>query len=137
MKRRDILRSLGLLPFTAAAGTLTPITAFAGTPAKDDVFDELGLRTFINAAGNYTVLTGSLMTNDVMNAINAASKKYAMLDDVHDKVGEKIAALCRAEAAMVTAGCWSALVLGMAGVMTGKDAQKVTKLPFVQDTGMK
>ncbi|MEJ7682378.1 MAG: hypothetical protein WKG06_31910 [Segetibacter sp.] len=31
---------------------------------------------------------------------------------MQDKVGAKIAALCHSEAAMVTAGCWSALVLG-------------------------
>jgi L-seryl-tRNA(Ser) seleniumtransferase len=58
-----------------------------------------------------------------------------MLDEVQDKVGEKIAELCHAEAATVTAGCWSALVLGTAGVLTGMDMKKVAQLPNV--TGMK
>lgn len=139
MKRRTLVRSLGLLPFTAAAASVLPSMDVQATPydATKDIFEELGLRTFINAAGNYTVLTGSLMTEDVMKTINTVSRKYAMLDDVQDKVGERIAALCRSEAAMVTAGCWSALVLGMAGVMTGKDAKKVGMLPFVGDSDMK
>ena len=63
------------------------------------------------------------MTAEVMEAINAASKKYAQLDDVQNKVGERIAALCHAEAATVTAGCWSALVIGIAGVLTGNDSE--------------
>jgi uncharacterized pyridoxal phosphate-dependent enzyme len=138
MKRRQLLKSFTILPLSTAAGTmLSSNTALAAGNPANDLFKELGLRTFINAAGNYTVLTGSLMTGEVMNAINLASKKYAMLDDVQDRVGERIAALCRAEGAMVTAGCWSALVLGMAGVLTGKNAELVSKLPFVEGTGMK
>lgn len=138
MKRREIIKSITLLPFTApAAGALGAVEFSPADAVKKDVFHELGLRTFINAAGNYTVLTGSLMTQEVMDAINSASRKYAMLDDVQDKVGERIAAMCHAEAAMVTAGCWSALVIGMAGVLTGNDTKKVAQLPFVEGSGMK
>ena len=115
MKRRQILKSISLLPLAGTSIASIPLEADAQSP-KRDLFSELGLRTFINAAGTYTMLTGSLMTNEVMEAINAASKKYVQLDEVQNKVGEKIAALCHAEAATVTAGCWSALVLGMAGV---------------------
>ena len=136
MKRRQIIKSISLLPFAGAAIPSLENKAVAAPPARD-LFTELGLRTFINAAGNYTVLTGSLMTDEVMAAINTASKKYAPLDDVQDKVGAKIAALCHAEAATVTAGCWSALVLGMAGVLTGMDTKKVAQLPFLEGTGMK
>jgi L-seryl-tRNA(Ser) seleniumtransferase len=136
MKRRQIIKSISLLPFAGAAIPSLDNKAVAAPPARD-LFSELGLRTFINAAGNYTVLTGSLMTDEVMAAINTASKKYALLDDVQDKVGAKIAALCHAEAATVTAGCWSALVLGMAGVLTGMDTKKVAQLPFLEGTGMK
>lgn len=136
MKRRQIIKTIPILPF---AGAVIPSLEAKAAPhaPKRDIFSELGLRTFINAAGNYTFLTGSLMTDEVMDAINAASKKYAQLDDVQDKVGERIARLCRAEAATVTAGCWSALVLGMAGVLTGKDPKKVAQLPFLEGTGMK
>lgn len=124
------------MPLAGTSIASIPVEANAQTP-KRDLFSELGLRTFINAAGTYTMLTGSLMTSEVMEAINAASKKYVQLDEVQNKVGEKIAALCHAEAATVTAGCWSALVLGMAGVLTGMDDKKVAQLPFLEGTGMK
>jgi L-seryl-tRNA(Ser) seleniumtransferase len=42
-----------------------------------------------------------------------------------------------AEAATVTAGAFSALTLGMAGVLTGMDPKKVEQLPHLQGTGMK
>jgi L-seryl-tRNA(Ser) seleniumtransferase len=97
--------------------------------AGRDYFKELGVRPFINAAGTYTAMTASLMLPEVMDAINYASKHYVMLDELHDRVGERIATLVRAEAAMVTCGAASALTLGTAGVLTGTDRQKIGDLP--------
>jgi L-seryl-tRNA(Ser) seleniumtransferase len=141
MKRREILKSLTILPLagsmTAAAAPLDNVFSAVAPAAKRDLFAELGIRTFINAAGNYTVMSGSLMPTDVMDAINTASKKFALIDDVQEKVGAKIAEICHAEAAMVTAGCWSALMLGMAGVLTGMDNKRVSQVPNLAGTGMK
>ena len=126
-----------MLPIgTGVASGLIPTKSFAKTPAaKRDILKELGIRTFVNAAGTYTAMTASLMHDEVVETIKQGAKKFAMLDEVQDKVGEKIAELCHAEAATVTAGCWSALVLGTAGVLTGMDMKKVAQLPDV--TGMK
>jgi len=126
-----------MLPIgTGVAAGLIPTKAYAKTPAaKRDILKELGIRTFVNAAGTYTAMTASLMHDEVVETIKQGAKKFAMLDEVQDKVGEKIAELCHAEAATVTAGCWSALVLGTAGVLTGMDMKKVAQLPDV--TGMK
>ncbi len=74
-------------------------------------------------------MTASLMPPEVMAAINYASGHYVMLDELHDKVGERIAKLARAEAAMVTSGAASALTLGTAAVLTGMDRQKMVELP--------
>jgi L-seryl-tRNA(Ser) seleniumtransferase len=137
MKRRDLLKYATMLPIgTGVAAGLIPTKAFAKTTAaKRDILKELGIRTFVNAAGTYTAMTASLMHDEVVETIKQGAKKFAMLDEVQDKVGEKIAELCHAEAATVTAGCWSALVLGTAGVLTGMDMKKVAQLPNV--TGMK
>jgi L-seryl-tRNA(Ser) seleniumtransferase len=137
MKRRDLLKYATVLPIGAGiASSLIPSAAVAkATGAKRDLIKELGLRSFINAAGTYTAMTASLMHDEVIETIKEAGKHFVMLDEVQDKVGEKIAELCHAEAATVTAGCWSALVLGTAGVLTGMDMKKVAQLPNV--TGMK
>jgi L-seryl-tRNA(Ser) seleniumtransferase len=65
----------------------------------------------------------------VVEAITYASKHYVMLDELHDKVGERLATLLHCEAAMVTSGAASALTLGTAGVLTGTDRQKIVDLP--------
>src|SRR3954452_9580041 len=122
MKRRNVIKGLSLLPFAGRAlGSVIPSSYAVAAPRKRDVLAELGLRTFINAAGTYTAMTASLMPQEVMDAINSSAKEFVMLNEVQDKVGAKIAEMCHAEAAMVTAGCWSAMVLGTAGVLTGTD----------------
>ena len=72
------------------------------------------------------------MPEEVMEAINSSAKEFVMLDEVQDKAGAKIAEMCHAEAAMVSAGCWSAMVLGMAGVLTGTDPKKIAQLPILK-----
>ncbi len=81
-----------------------------------DVIRELGVRTFINAAGTFTALTGSLMRPEVVAAMEVASKQYVKLEDLRDAVGARIAELLHCPAAMVTAGCASALCAGDGGV---------------------
>jgi L-seryl-tRNA(Ser) seleniumtransferase len=133
--RRRFLEMISGLPL------LGGITAATATPAESavktgrDIFRELGVRPFINAAGTYTAMTASLMPPEVMEAISYASKHYVMLDEVQDKVGERIATLVHSEAAMVTSGAASALTLGTAAVLTGMDRQKMVDLPNL--TGMK
>src|SRR6185503_11953679 len=140
MKRRDILKGLSLLPLSGGVmgGVLASEKVFAEphTP-KRDLFKELGVRTFINARGTITFMSGSLMHDYVLDAINSTSKDFCMLEELQDKVGEKIAAMTHAEAAMVTSGAFSALSLGMAGILTGLDPKKAEQLPHLSGTGMK
>ena len=116
------------------AGILTPGMASASV-ARRDYFKELGVRTFINAAGTYTFMTGSLMRPEVIDAYNYATNDYVILDDLQDKVGERIAQLLHCEAATITSGAASAITLGTAGVLSGMDEEKVIQIPDL--TGMK
>ena len=138
MKRRDVIKNLAVLPVFGLAAGKTPLSESDNTSpaaAKRNLFKELGIRTFINAAGTYTIMSGCLMQDEVVETIRSTAGEFAMIDEIQDKVGEKIALLCHAEAATVTAGCWSALVLGTAGVLTGMDLKKVAQLPILD--GMK
>jgi uncharacterized pyridoxal phosphate-dependent enzyme len=131
--RRSFIESLSTLPLVG--GFLGGAATAAAAPATRDYFKELGVRPFINAAGTYTDMTASLMPPEVMAAINYASKQFVPLTELHDRVGERIATLVKAEAAMVSAGAASAMTLGTAGVLTGGDTQKIVDLPNL--TGMK
>lgn len=133
--RRGFLQSIAALP---GLGALLP-ASLAAKPAKlaakRDVYKELGVRPLINAAGTYTVLSASLMPREVVEAVEAASRQYVQLEEIHRAVGQKIAALVQCEAALVTAGAASALTLGTAACVAGKDQQKIRRLP--DTTGMK
>jgi L-seryl-tRNA(Ser) seleniumtransferase len=139
LKRRDLIKALSVTP-VAGAAFLGEITTAGATPtqaSKRDYFKELGVRTFINAAGTYTAMTASLMRPAAMEAIRAASLKFCMLDELQDKVGERIAAITHAEAAVVTSGAFAGLTLGLAGILTGKDPARIKALPHLEGTGMK
>lgn len=134
INRRKVIQSLATLPF---AGSLLGVKSLSAQPnaaavassLRRDFFKELGLRTFINAAGTYTSMTGSLMPKEVIEAISYGAEEYVNLDDLQDKVGERIAELLDCEYATVSSGCFGAMSIGMAGVLTGKDPKKVKQLP--------
>ncbi|HEX5169850.1 MAG TPA: aminotransferase class V-fold PLP-dependent enzyme [Cyclobacteriaceae bacterium] len=139
LNRRKLLQRLSAFPIVGGVlGTVPFTSAFAAAPpAKRNLFKELGIRTFINAAGTLTYMTGSLMHDEVLDAINLTAKDFCMLDEVQDKVGEKIAAMVHSEAAVVTAGAFSGMTLGLAGVLTGMDVKKVEQLPHLEYSMMK
>ena len=133
--RRRFLETASGLPLVGGLLATGAASTAAAAPRARHYFRDLGVRPFINAAGTYTAMTASLMPPEVMAAINYASRHYVMLDELHDKVGERIATLVHAEAAMVTSGAASALTLGTAAVLTGTDRQKIVDLPNL--AGMK
>jgi uncharacterized pyridoxal phosphate-dependent enzyme len=142
LNRRQLIQRLSGFPLLGGlfAATSLPTLAVAGTPKqapKRDLYKELGIRTFINAAGTLTFMTGSLMHDEVLDTITGSAKDFCMLDEVQDKVGERIARLVHSEAAVVTSGAFSGMTLGLAGILTGMDQKKVPQLPHLEYTGMK
>lgn len=139
LNRRKLIQRLTTFPLLGGLVSTLPfssVAAVAKTP-KRELFKEFGVRTFINAAGTLTYMTGSLMHDEVLEAINTTSKDFCLLDEVQDKVGEKIAKLVHSEAAVVTSGAFSGMTLALAGILTGKDEKKVAALPHIEYTGMK
>ena len=135
--RRMLIKQLSVLPLVGSLFSKEDLIHNTEQVQiyRRDYFKELGVRTFINAAGTYTALTGSLMEPEVIEAIKYASREYAALDEMQDKVGERIASLLHCEAATVTSGAASAITLGTAGILTGLDEAKIIQLPDL--TGMK
>ncbi len=138
--RRKVLKTLSALPFVGGILGPSMLTAKAveetiAKPIARDFFKELGVRTFINAAGTYTSMTGSLMRKEVTDAINYGATEYVNLDELHDKVGDRIAQLLECEYATVSSGAFGAMTIGLAGVMCGMDTEKVAQLP--DTTGLK
>ena len=137
LNRRNLLKRLSALPLLGGLAGSGLTSCSAPAIVRRNLFQELGIRTFINGAGTLTYMTGSLMHDEVLEAIMASSKNFCMLDELQDKVGAKIAELTHAEAAVVTSGAFSAMTLGLAGILTGPDPERVKLLPHIEGTGMK
>lgn len=132
MKRQFTRR--GLIRSGAALAALPSGMAAATGPTRD-FLKELGVRPIINGAGVYTFSTASLMRPEVVEAIRAISTKFVRLDELHDAVGQRIANMLGAPAAMVPSGAAAGLTLGTAAVLTGEDPDKIRRIPDL--TGMK
>ena len=89
-----------------------------------------GLRPLLCGRGHTTVYGGSLMPAEVMRAMVEANDYFVDLNELNEAAGRRIAEVMQAEAAMVTAGAFSAMVLGAAACLTGTDQAKIDALPF-------
>jgi L-seryl-tRNA(Ser) seleniumtransferase len=135
MNRRLFL-SGGAMVSVAAAG-LRPRYIWAAQLAAQhgEIYRKLGVSPLINAAGTYTILSGSLMPERARRAMEEASHCFVRLEDLQKAVGERIAKVLGAEAAMVTSGAACAILLATAACVTGIDLDKVRRIPDLE--GMK
>jgi len=99
------------------------------------IYADLGATPVINAIGNMTMLGGSTPSPRVQEAMQAAGRYYVDMDQFLESTGRIVAEMLECEAALVTAGCSAALLLGTAACMTGADPEKMARLPDA--TGMK
>jgi L-seryl-tRNA(Ser) seleniumtransferase len=102
--RRDALKTwtggtLGGLLASAAPGE-----AAEAQPSRRNVYEQLGVRRVINAAGTLTALGGSLMPPEVVAAWREAAEDFVEIAELQDRIGERLAALLGVEAALVTTG---------------------------------
>ncbi|MEM2875914.1 MAG: hypothetical protein QXL67_03045 [Candidatus Bathyarchaeia archaeon] len=99
------------------------------------VYEKLGVKRVINALGNNTLLGGSILSKEVTDAMLDANTEFVDMWELHEKAGAAIAEVCGAEAGWVTPGAHAALVLSAAACITGKDEEKIRRLPNTE--GMK
>jgi L-seryl-tRNA(Ser) seleniumtransferase len=130
--RRRFVHTLFSLPLVGKLLSWMSSSTAAATEARD-VYKELGVRPLINAAGTFTALGGSLIRPEAIEAMTLAARQFVPLEQLQQAVGHKIATLVGCEAAMVTAGAASALTLGTAACVAGKDAEKIRRLPDTSD----
>jgi L-seryl-tRNA(Ser) seleniumtransferase len=133
MTRRKLLKTGAGITLGGVLATGDSLPAAA--PGKADVYQALGIKHVINAAGTFTNLGGSLMPPEVAAAWLDASKHFVNLTELQDRVGKKIARLIGVDAALVTTGAAGALLLGTAATVTRNDRALIKRLP--DTAGMK
>jgi uncharacterized pyridoxal phosphate-dependent enzyme len=131
--RRQFLQGAGLMSVIASGATTLfsrdALAAVTGGWPRNSIYQKLGIRPLINAAGTYTTLSACTMPREVVQAMDDAARYQVSIPELHEAVGKKIAALTGAEAALVTAGAANALTLATAACIAGKDQKKITRLP--------
>lgn len=85
-----------------------------------DIYEELGVKKAINAAGTYTVVGASRMAGETLEAMRQAAASYVMLDELQKAVHERVAKLTHNEAAYVCNSGSAALYLSAAAFTAHK-----------------
>ncbi|MFW6006557.1 MAG: aminotransferase class V-fold PLP-dependent enzyme [Halanaerobiales bacterium] len=96
-------------------------------------YKKLGVKTIINAAGTYTKYGGSLVADEVIQAMEKASKNYVDIDDLLKKSGNYLADLLGVESTLITSGAAAGLVLASAACMAGGNKKHIEALPRTEE----
>ena len=136
MSRRRLLHRGGCGVLAGAAGACTSpalraaeLVSVASAVKGVDYYQKLGVAPFINAAGTYTVLSGSTMPDEVQAAIALASLQPVNILELRDAAGEYLAKRLRCEAALVTSGAAAALTVGTAACVTLGNKNAILNIP--------
>src|SRR5207248_2470643 len=94
-----------------------------------EIYRRLGVRPIIHASGTTTRYGGSILRAEALEAMREASTTLVNMDELNEAAGAAIARMLGAEAAFVTAGASSGLILQAAACIAGADPAKITRLP--------
>ncbi|MXY51012.1 MAG: SelA-like pyridoxal phosphate-dependent enzyme [Gammaproteobacteria bacterium] len=94
-------------------------------------FRRIGVETVINAAGKMTALGGSAQHETVAQAQAEAAQAHVDLAELRHAASQHIATRTGAEAACITTGAAAGIALGVAAILTGRDLEKIRRVPDV------
>jgi len=138
LSRRKLLRNgtqalvaSGVSAYATSIAAKEPVVEAAppSLPKGVDYYEKLGVSTFINAAGTYTVLTASTMPPEVQAAVALAAQKPVHLMELHEAAGNYLAGKLRCGGALVTSGAAAGLTLGTAACMTLGNKDSIVSIP--------
>src|SRR5450432_23642 len=127
--RRDIFRACGTASVSGLLGAPAALAAEPQRSTGEEIYTRVGIRPFINMTTSWTINGGTLTWPEVKHAMDQASYQSVNLDEVMEKVGERLAKLLQCESAIVTSGCAGALTHATAACVAGADPEKLQQLP--------
>lgn len=129
LTRRGLIAALSGLASTAGAAA-----AKLQDPSKpwghDSIYTRLyGIRPFLSCRSHTTIVGGSRMPEEVIRAIAEGNDYFVDMTELNEAAGRRIAEVTGAEAGLVTAGSFSAMVLASAACLSGTDPERIAALP--------
>jgi D-glucosaminate-6-phosphate ammonia-lyase len=97
------------------------------------VYERLGVRRIVNAAGPVTRLGGNRLAPEVAEAMAEAAQSHVQIDELQERASLFLAEATGAEAGLITCGAEAGLLLGAAACLAGFDPRKMDDLPLVHD----
>ncbi|WP_229750320.1 SelA-like pyridoxal phosphate-dependent enzyme [Paenibacillus nasutitermitis] len=94
-----------------------------------DIYQKLGLKRVINAAGTMTYLGSSRVSPRVIEAMNLILPEFVDMRELQQKAGSLIARATGAEAGCITASAAAGIAVATAACMTGSDLWYIEQLP--------
>src|SRR4029434_9348473 len=117
VSRRSLLRGLSLTSFMSAL----PSSAKAAPKRNPGPYEQLGIRPVVNFQGTMTTLGASKMWVDLHDAAAQVAREYVVLEELKEKVGQRLSALIGCEDAIVMSGAAAEICLGTCASVAGRD----------------
>ena len=95
----------------------------------DGIYSKINARLVINASGSLTLWGGSRLSEKITGAMNEANRHFIEMEELLEKSGEYVAKLLGVEAAYISSGCFASLALSAAACMTGRNPDRISRLP--------
>jgi L-seryl-tRNA(Ser) seleniumtransferase len=134
--RREIF-GFSVLAAVASAFRLEGVARAASAKVAKATYAEniytrmFGVRPVIGAFEPLSRYGNSMMAPEVLDAMREAQEFFVDVEELNRAAGARIAAIMKAEAAMVTSCSYGAMMLGAAAILTGTDRDKIEALPQV------
>ena len=93
------------------------------------IYERLGVRSVINAAGTLTRLGGTLMCAEALEAMREAAQSAVAIEELQGAASRVIAGHTGAEAGLVTSGAFGALALAAGSCIAGLDVRRINRMP--------
>ncbi|WP_324760959.1 aminotransferase class V-fold PLP-dependent enzyme [Haloarcula montana] len=100
---------------------------------KPAVYEDLDVPVVINATGNKTRVSGSLMRPRAADAMREAANAFVRVSDLQAKASALISDVTGSEAGYVTSGASAGMTLAAAACLAGTDYSKMASLPHADD----
>jgi L-seryl-tRNA(Ser) seleniumtransferase len=100
---------------------------------RSKFLDRLDVKTYINARNWSTEFGGTYLEPEVLEVMNEVSQTFVSMQELLDKASQRVAELCKVDAAYITASAAAGIVLCTAACIARTEPTKWKKLPFSED----
>lgn len=94
-----------------------------------DIYEQLGVKKYLNAHDTYTIYGGSRMEPGTLDAMREAAEHFVDINELQNVLGKKIAEMTNNEAAYLTSGASAGVLLASAACLSGDDKDVFDGLP--------